>query len=575
MLQALRDPTRPDHGRAVSSLDEHVTNPSFVLIMMHVFSSGAQYQAQGLTPDLRQLAGLVIKNYVFPHLVRLPSNVQAMIKREVVRVLHDSIPDIRKTAAILAGKISESFPVATWADMMPPILQMLDLNLYASHPTVVEGSLEAVQRICEDSSLKLALDETNRPLETLIPRLLALLTCPEAGVRIGALSSYNSLLYLLSPGNYSSDSLRSRNSSFNDNSDESSGTGAGAGGEMRTFSPANISSPNSAMGNAAHPLIVHMNAFIQRLSTLATDSHPKVRTVVCQAITTISTHHVAVLDPYFNDICQFMLVALQDTEESVAIESCEFWGVLTEQADTKRAIMPFLRTLVEHLISRLYLTAEQMEQERIDEEEEDSGEKELNLRPIHHKVSSSGSSGGGGNGGGSGDSDDKENSELSAKWTLRKQAALLLDNVALSFPPHDILAAGNYALFCPIFCFAACNVFLRIHIEDFKLVLYGFCEQHVIQSLLNCGVQFIKKDNFFYVSSWHIFFSIFRTTHTNMLLGLPKIQEFFQHPNVLVKESGMLALGALSTGACILCTVQYILRISAHKLPSCECDMCT
>ena len=85
MLQALRDPTRPDHTIAVKSLDEHVTNPSFVAIMIHVFSCGAVYHTHGLTTDLRQLAGLVIKNYVFPHLVKLSPEIQAMLKTEVIR----------------------------------------------------------------------------------------------------------------------------------------------------------------------------------------------------------------------------------------------------------------------------------------------------------------------------------------------------------------------------------------------------------------------------------------------------------------------------------------------------------
>lgn len=85
MLQALRDPTRSDHSHAVASLDEHVANPSFVLIMMHVFVSGARYQQQGLTSDLRQLAGLVIKNYVFPHLTMQSADVQAYLKRDIVR----------------------------------------------------------------------------------------------------------------------------------------------------------------------------------------------------------------------------------------------------------------------------------------------------------------------------------------------------------------------------------------------------------------------------------------------------------------------------------------------------------
>lgn len=88
MLQALRDPTRSDHSRAVASLDEHVTHPSFVVVMMHVFSCGAKYQQQGLSTDLRQLAGLVIKNYVFPHLVRLSADVQTMLKKEVIRLVN-------------------------------------------------------------------------------------------------------------------------------------------------------------------------------------------------------------------------------------------------------------------------------------------------------------------------------------------------------------------------------------------------------------------------------------------------------------------------------------------------------
>lgn len=445
MLQALRDPTRSDHGRALASLDEHVANPSFVLVMMHVFSSGAQYAQQGLTTDLRQLAGLIIKNYVFKHLVQLPVEVQTILKREVVRVLQDSIPDIRKTAAILAGKISESFPVATWSDMLPPILQMLSADLFPTHGSVLEGGLEAMQRICEDSALKLALDDVHRPLDALIPKLLALLSCSESSVRISALRSYNALLYLLNPDNFA---------------DESSSP------KSQNNSPRvtkHITS--SAIGNAAHPLIMHMNAFITQLAGLSTDADTTVRTLVCQAITTISTTHVAVLDSYFPDICVFMLAALADAQECVAIEACEFWAVMLESSDTKQAIETHLPPLVRHLVSRLYLTAEQMETERVNEEAENSGEKELNLRPIHHRNSS--------NSGRyvyfiyfmnfklcmtqtfhiillSSSAEDAENAELSAKWTLRKQAALLLDTVAVSFPPADVLAAGMRVM-CVLF----------------------------------------------------------------------------------------------------------------------------
>ena len=219
--------------------------------------------------------------------------------------------------------------------------------------------------------------------------------------------------------------------------------------------------------NASQPLIHHMNAFITILATLSTDSNTTIRSAVCQSITIISTTHVAVLAPYFTNICIFMLQSLLDNEESVAIESCEFWVVMLETSDTKKAILPYLPVLIQHVISRLLLSTEQMEQERQDEEEENTGEKTLNLRPMHHRNSTAhGSSGSSSN-----DDDVKEGAELSSKWTLRKQAALLLDTIAVSFAPTDVLNAA-----------------------------------------------------------------------------LPKMQECFQHSEVLVRECGMLALGALSSG---------------------------
>ena len=73
--------------------------------------------------------------------------------------------------------------------------------------------------------------------------------------------------------------------------------------------------------------------------------------------------------------------------------------------------------------------------ERLEEEAQASGEKELTFRQIHRR--------GGGGGGRDRDDDEDDEEEASAKWTLRKQAALVLDTlaVALSAPavlPHAL-----------------------------------------------------------------------------------------------------------------------------------------
>jgi hypothetical protein len=478
MLQALRDPTRSDHVHALKSLETNVIQPSFILHILHIFAHGSSI---GLSADIRQLAGLIIKNYVFPHLIQLPEMLQVHLKREFMNILHDPLLDLRKTAAILIGKISESFMINFWVDMLPPILDALTMEQFQSNYYFFDGCLYAINRICEDSAVKLSLDESIRPLEVLIPKLLLLFQCNDAQVRIRALESYNCLLYLLEgPSSIAVGGLRSRNTSYDSNVDSNSVT-----------SNAN-KVINHPVANISHPLIVNMHRFIESLSVLAQDVNPTVRKCICQSISTIACLQISLLEAYFGNICEFMLITLMDSDESVAMESCEYWNALLHTPDTKRAMLPYLKRLIESLITRLYLTNDQMETERIEEEEEESGERALNIQPLFHRAqmnnnnnnnanSSQNSPNGGGGGGNQTTSEEmKENNELSSKWTLRKQAALSLDIIAMSFPPKDILQAA-----------------------------------------------------------------------------LPKIQACFENDQVLIKESGMLALGALSSG-CLEEMAMYI-----------------
>jgi len=70
--------------------------------------------------------------------------------------------------------------------------------------------------------------------------------------------------------------------------------------------------------------------------------------------------------------------------------------------------------------------------ERLEEEAQASGEKEITFRQIHRR-------GGGGGGGRGRDDDGDDEEEASAKWTLRKQAALVLDNLAVTLSAAAVL----------------------------------------------------------------------------------------------------------------------------------------
>eukprot|EP01036_Dinobryon_divergens_P058427 gene58427-77954_t len=68
ILKALRDPMRSDHLSAMQTLDSAVSNSDFVLHILHLFSRGGSDEGQMLPFDLRQLGGLIIKNYAISHL---------------------------------------------------------------------------------------------------------------------------------------------------------------------------------------------------------------------------------------------------------------------------------------------------------------------------------------------------------------------------------------------------------------------------------------------------------------------------------------------------------------------------
>jgi len=441
-------------------------------------------------PDLRQLAGLIVKNYAFSRLPLFVSPVQREVQVQLLALLDDRDLDARRTAAMLIGKMAQLFPAASWSDMMPPLLSKLELLVVSiaassssddqggdpSSTSLRDGTMLAIERICEDASarlLLLSLDDHHRTLDRLVPMLVRLMSHPLAAVRVSALTCCNCLLQR--PQLSGSDEGKAVEDRIR--VDE---------GEAETASSCHRIS-------SSHPLRTNIPGLIAALSGLTADSIPQVRRLVCQSIVILASLHVEALQSYFPSICEFMVQSLLDTEESVAMECCDYWSALLERVDTKMVMRPYLNVLINNIISRLYLTDEQLQQERVDEEEESSGERQLNLQPVHHRVRSAQS-----------DAEAKESSELSSKWTLRKQSALLLDTIALSFPPMEVLA-----------------------------------------------------------------------------VALPRIQSCFQaEGDELLRESGMLALGALSTG-CIDAMLPYLpdlcpffLQNLEHPLPEMRSITC-
>jgi transportin-1 len=153
-----------------------------------------------------------------------------------------------------------------------------------------------------------------------------------------------------------------------------------------------------------------------------------VRKRVCEAITLLAANDLASIEKYFDSVCEFMLQATADLDESVALEACEFWSTLVISQEGQEGLQKFLPRLIPLLISRMRLTETQIMLDRIEEDEHASGEKELNIKPLHYRGKNNEK-----------DEEDNDDGESSSAWTLRRQSAVVFDNIAVVYNSELIL----------------------------------------------------------------------------------------------------------------------------------------
>jgi len=175
----------------------------------------------------------------------------------------------------------------------------------------------------------------------------------------------------------------------------------------------------------------HYPNFLSAISRLSTDPVAAVRAGVCQALVTIASIEPIILESCLTSVCDFMAKSICDPDDTVAKESCEFWDVLLVDENMREVMLQYLHVLIPNLISRLRLQEEQLLQERADEAAEAAGEKAVILKPIHHRNKK----------------DVEEEQELTSNWTLRKEAAQLLDNIGITYHHSVILQPAFNATF--------------------------------------------------------------------------------------------------------------------------------
>ncbi|XP_025830663.1 transportin-1 [Agrilus planipennis] len=97
-------------------------------------------------------------------------------------------------------------------------------------------------------------------------------------------------------------------------------------------------------------LMVLIDSFLTNLFHVATDEDPEVRKNVCRALVMLLEVRMDRLIPHMHNIIEYMLLRTQDPDEGVALEACEFWLTFAEQPICRDVLGSHLNRLVPILI---------------------------------------------------------------------------------------------------------------------------------------------------------------------------------------------------------------------------------
>lgn len=184
MLEALGDPLRHDHREAMGALDREAANPVFVLHLMHVLGR----MQHAVPPPMRQLAGFIVKNRVFPRWSELDETLQSVVQTEVLHALVDELPEIRNVAGSAVVMIVCHSSPQLWTGMLEQMLQLLDSDNVA----LVETCTNTLLKLCEDQP---AAFDSLAVAEAVIPRLFGLFHYPQPHVRALAVKALNAAVH--------------------------------------------------------------------------------------------------------------------------------------------------------------------------------------------------------------------------------------------------------------------------------------------------------------------------------------------------------------------------------------------
>lgn len=414
LLSVLRNPVSPQYAEAQRHLEAHQGDSAFLLSLAYVLARTTREQ---VPDDVRQLAGLLLKNYVVRHAQAFVrgggenggagasgQEVRDYVKLQALVAARDGNQSVRNTAGILITTLAThtlraGLPLGTsWPELFPALVEMLG----SGQVSAIEGAFGSLLKILEDCGQDIRADPSGygqEVLSQLVPIFLSFFAAEHPSVRAAAVRAMN-LLVPLKPTH----------------------------------------------------LTVNMDAFVQALATLKDDPSPRVRQGVCQALVALFKDGTDHLLSRLPEVMEFMLAKTQDGEEEVAREACEFWGVFCDYytGDAQRRVAEALRAFLPRLVPVLLagMVFSQADREAMEADRHNMldsvPDRAEDLKPMHYQSRGRG----GGDQVGEEDEDNEEDDEDMGggggdgeveQWNLRRCSAATLDSMAEFFGPDVLL----------------------------------------------------------------------------------------------------------------------------------------
>jgi hypothetical protein len=265
-----------------------------------------------------------------------------------------------------------------------------------------QGAFSTLTKVCEDLPKELDIEISGqRLLDFMIPRFIQFTDHPSAKFRTQAISCLNSFI---------------------------------------------ITQPPS--------LNTNIDAFFTALFRRASDENSDVRKAVCQALTLLLSTRPDKIVPELPNVAEFMIYSMQDKDESVALEACEFWLGFAEADELKDHLKPFLGKVAPVLLNGMvYSEADLIWLDGDDDDDAAVPDRPEDIKPkfyggkghgFEHDSADPSSSGGKSRAlGEDGDDDeddddydddsDDDEDDFSSEWNLRKCSAAALDVMSVVF----------------------------------------------------------------------------------------------------------------------------------------------